>query len=152
MVTIDEIPTWAHRAILIILYLNKGEISKQKLNELLYLIYKEFKDIDPSEDLDFYINMKTKGIEIFTLDKDASIDNILNNLALDGLINDCNDRVCLTDYGYKAAKAIMNDPEFKNEVETTMKVTAQYKDMSEEGLINLILENLKHNLWISQLF
>ncbi len=41
MVTIDEIPTWAHRAILVILYLNKGEISKQKLNELLYLIYKE---------------------------------------------------------------------------------------------------------------
>jgi len=152
MVTIDEIPTWAHRAILIILYLNKGEISKQKLNELLYLIYKELKDIDPSEDLDFYINMKTKGIEIFTLDKDASIDNILNNLALDGLINDCNDRVCLTEEGYKAAKAIMNDPEFKNEVETTMKVTAQYKDISEEGLINLILENLKHNLWISQLF
>ena len=152
MVTIDEIPTGVDRAILVILYLNKGEISKQKLNELLYLIYKELKDIDLSEDLDFYINMKTKGIEMFTPDKDASIDNILNNLALDGLINDCNDRVCLTDYGYKAAKAIMNDPEFKNEVETTMKVTAQYKDMSEEGLINLILENLKHNLWISQLF
>jgi len=152
MVTTDEIPTWAHRAILIILYLNKGEISKQKLNELLYLIYKELKDIDLSEDLDFYINMKTKGIEMFTPDKDASIDNILNNLALDGLIADCKDRVCLTEKGYKSAKAIMNDPEFKNEVETTMKVTAQYKDMSEEGLINLILENLKHNLWISQLF
>ena len=152
MVTIDEIPTGVDRAILVIFYLNKGEISKQKLNELLYLIYKELKDIDLSEDLDFYINMKTKGIEIFTLDKDASIDNILNNLALDGLINDCNDRVCLTEKGYKAAKEIMNDPEFKNEVETTMKVTAQFRDMSEAGLINLILENLKHNLWISQLF
>ncbi len=66
MVTIDEIPTWAHRVILVILYLNKGEISKQKLNELLYLIYKEIEDINSLEDLCFYINMKTKEIEIFT--------------------------------------------------------------------------------------
>jgi hypothetical protein len=151
MVTTDEIPTWAHRAILIILYLNKGEISKQKLNELLYLIYKELEDIDSLEDLDFYINMKTKRIEIFTSDKDVNIDNIIQNMVLDELVNDCNNRVCLTEYGYKAAKAITNDPEFKDEVEVTIKVTAQYKDMSEEGLINLILENLKHNLWISQL-
>jgi len=146
MVTIDEIPIWAHRSILVILYLNKGEISKQKLNELLYLIYKELENSNLSEDLDFYINMKTKEIEVFTPDKDASIDNIIQNMVLDGLINDCNDRVCLTEYGYKAAKAIMNDPEFKDEVEITIKVTAQYKDMSEEGLINLILENLKHTL------
>ena len=145
MVTIDEIPTWTHRAILVILYLNKGEISKQKLNELLYLIYRELNNIDPLEDLDFYINMKTKEIEIFTLNKDANIDDILNNLALDGLINDCNDRVCLTEEGYEAAKAIMNDPEFKDEIETTLRITAQFKDMSEEGLINLILENLKHS-------
>ncbi len=145
MVTMDEIPTWAHRAILVILYLNKGEISKQKLNELLYLIYKELNNIDSLEDLDFYINMKTKEIEIFTLDKDANIDDILNNLALDGLINDCNDRVCLTDYGYKAAKAIINDPEFKDEVEATLRITAQFRDISEAGLINLILENLKHS-------
>ncbi len=146
MVTIDEIPTWAHRAILVILYLNKGEISKQKLNELLYLIYRELNNINSLEDLDFYINMKTKEIEIFTLDKDANIDDILNNLALDGLINDCNDRVCLTDYGYKAAKAIMNDPEFKDEVEATLRITAQFRDMSEEGLIALILENLKRSI------
>ncbi len=145
MVTIDEIPTWAHRVILVILYLNKGEISKQKLNELLYLIYKEIEDINSLEDLCFYINMKTKEIEIFTSDKDANIDNILNNLALDGLINDCNDRVCLTDYGYEAAKAIINDPEFKDEVEATLRITAQFKDMSEEGLMDLILENLKHS-------
>ena len=142
----DEIPIWAHRSILSILYLNKGEISKQKLNELLYLVYKELKDVDLSEDLDFYINIKTKGIEIFTPDKDVSIDNILNNLALDELVNDCKDRVCLTEEGYKAAKEIMNDPEFRNKVETTLRITAQYKDMSEEGLINLILENLKHTL------
>jgi len=146
MVTTDEIPTWAHRSILVILYLNKGEISKQKLNELLYLIYKELKDVASFEDLDFYINMKTKGIEIFTPDKDVSIDNIIQNMVLDKLVKDCNDRVCLIDYGYKAAKAIINDPEFKDEVEVTLKVTAQFKDMSEGGLINLILENLKHSL------
>ncbi len=39
----------------------------------------------------------------------------------------------------------MNDPEFKNEVEATLKITAQFRDMSEIGLINLILENLKHS-------
>ena len=145
MVDIDKIPTWIHRAILVILYLNKGEISKQKLNELLYLIYGELNNIDPLEDLDFYINMKTKEIEIFTPDKDSNVDNVLNNLALDKLINNCNDRVYLTDYGYKVAKAIINDPEFKNEVEATIRVITQYKDMSEKGLMNLILESLKHS-------
>jgi hypothetical protein len=146
MVDVDEIPTWTDRAILIILYLNKGEISKQKLNELLYLIYKELEDIDPLEDLDFYINMKTKEIEIFTPDKDVNIDNIIQNMALGELVKDCNDRVCLTEYGYEAAKEIMNDPEFKDEVEATLRITAQFRDISEEGLINLILENLKHKL------
>ena len=145
MVTTDEIPTWTHRTVLIILYLNRGEISKQKLNELLYLIYKELEDMDLLEDLNFYINMKTKEIEIFSSDKDVSIDNILNNLAIDELVDDCKDRVCLTDYGYKVAKAIMNNPEFKNEVEATVRIAAQYKDISEEGLMNLILENLKHS-------
>ena len=145
MVTTDEIPTWTHRAILVILYLNKGEISKQKLNELLYLIYKDLENTDPLEDLNFYINMKTKEIEIFTPNEDVSIDNIIQNMVLDELVNDCNDRVCLTEEGYEAAKEIMNDPEFKDEVEATIKVTAQYKDMSEEGLINLILENLKRS-------
>ncbi len=47
--------------------------------------------------------------------------------------------------GYKAAKAIMNDPEFKDEVETTLRITTQFKDMSEEGLMDIILENLKHS-------
>jgi len=145
MVTTDEIPTWTHRTVLIILYLNRGEISKQKFNELLYLIYKELEDMDPLEDLNFYINMKTKEIEIFSSDKDTNIEDIFNNLAIDGLITDCKDRVCLTDYGYKVAKAIMNNPEFKNEVEATVRIAAQYKDISEEGLINLILENLKHS-------
>jgi len=145
MVTTDEIPTWTHRAILVILYLNKGEISKQKLNELLYLIYKDLENTDPLEDLNFYINMKTKEIEIFTPNEDVSIDNIIQNMVLDELVNDCNDRVCLTEEGYEAAKEIMNDPEFKDEVEATIKVTAQYRDMSEAGLINLILENLKRS-------
>ena len=145
MVTVDEIPTWAHRAILLILYLNKGEISKQKLYELLYLIYNELENIDSLEDLDFYVNMKTKRIEIFTPDKDTNIDDIISNLSFNEFIKDCNNRICLTDYGYKAAKAIINNPEFKDEVETTIRITAQYKDLSEQGLINLILESLKHS-------
>jgi len=145
MVTVDEISTWVRRAIIIILYLNKGEISKQKFYELLYLIYKELGNIDSLEDLDFYINIKTRGIEIFTPDKDTSADNIIYSMSLDGLIRDCNNEICLTDYGYKAAKAIINDPEFKDEVDTIIKVVSQYKDFSEQGLVNLILENLKHS-------
>ena len=145
MVSMDEIPTWVHRSILVILYLNKGEISKQKLCELLYLVYKELGNIDPLEDLDFYINMKTKGIEIFTPDKDVNIDNILYNLYLDGLVNTYNDQIYLTDYGFKIVKAIIDDLEFKGEIDTIIKVVSQYKDFSEEGLINLILENLKRS-------
>ncbi len=145
MIIIDEIPTWAHRAILVILYLNKGEISKQKLNELLYLIYKELNNIEPLEDLDFYINMKTKEIEIYTPKMEFSLDNTLNNMVSYGLINVYKENIYLTDYGYKAAKAIMNDSEFKDEVEATLRITAQFKDFSEKGLRDLILENLKHS-------
>ncbi len=145
MIIIDEIPTWAYRSILVILYLNKGEISKQKLNELLYLIYRELNNINPLEDLDFYINMKTKEIEIFTPKMEFSFDNTLNNMVSDGLIKVYKENIYLTDYGYKAAKAIMNGPEFKDEVEATLRITAQFRDMSEAGLINLILENLKHS-------
>ncbi len=39
----------------------------------------------------------------------------------------------------------INDPEFKDEVEATLRITAQFRDMSEEGLMDLILENLKHS-------
>ncbi len=145
MVTIDEVITWERRAILVILYLNKGEISKQKLYALLYLIYRELNNIDPLEDLDFYINMKTKEIEIYTPKIKLSYDNILNDMDSDELINVYKENIYLTDYGYKAVKAIMNDPEFKDEVETTLRITAQFKDMSEEGLMDLILENLKHS-------
>ena len=145
MVTIDEIPTWNDRAILVILYLNNGEISKQKLKELLYLIYKELKNVDPLEDLNFYINMKTKEIEIYIPKTLFDLDNILDNMIWNELINVSKENIYLTEHGYKAAKAIMNDSEFKNEVEVTLRITAQYKDISEEGLINLILENLKHS-------
>jgi hypothetical protein len=145
MITIDEIPTWIHRTILVILYLNKGEISKQKLNELLYLIYKELENIDPLEDFDFYINMKTKQIEIYTPKMEFSIEDTLKTMVSDELINVYKENIYLTDYGYKAAKAIMNDPEFKDEVDTVMDIVTQFKDFSEDGLMNLILENLKHS-------
>jgi len=145
MVTIDEIPTWNDGAILVILYLNKGEISKQKLNELLYLIYEELEDVDSLEDLDFYVNMKTKEIEIYNPKMEFNLNDILGNMVSNELINVYKENIYLTEHGYKAAKAIMNDPEFKNEVEVILRITAQYKDLSEEGLMNLILENLKHS-------
>jgi len=39
----------------------------------------------------------------------------------------------------------MNDLKFKDEVDLIIKIVAQFKDFSERGLINLILENLKHS-------
>jgi hypothetical protein len=145
MATIDEISTWAHRAILITLYLNKGEMSKQKLNELLYLIYRELENIDSLEDFDFYINMKTKQIEIFTPKMEFSLDDTLKTMVQHELINVYKENIYLTDYGYKAAKAIMNDLEFKDEADTILDIVTQFKDFSEQGLMNLILENLKHS-------
>ena len=145
MIDIDAVPTWVSRAILVILYLNKGEISKQKLTELLYLIYRELKEVDPLEDLDFYINMKTKRIEIFTPDKDVSINDILQFLFNDELINIYKDSIYLTEYGYRIVKELIKDPKFKDEIEVTIRIITQYKDMSEYDLINLILENLKHS-------
>jgi hypothetical protein len=140
--------TWDQTAILTILYLNKREISKQKLSTLLYLVYKELKNlapkyIKPLEDLNFYIDIKTK--QIIT---EPNINVILNNLsyiweAVNFNLKDS--MVYLTDEGYKVAKAIINDPEFKDEIDIVMKVVTQYKDLSEEGLMNLILENLKHS-------
>jgi hypothetical protein len=140
--------TWYQIAILTMLYLNKGEISKQKLNELLYLIYEELKNIDPLDNLNFHIDIKTKEMEIFTFNGDANFDIILNILSLfwEAInYNPKNNMVYLTDEGYRIAKGLMNDPEFKDEVDIIIKVTTQYKDLSEEGLMNLILENLKHS-------
>ena len=144
--TIELKFTWSQRAILLILYLSKGEISKQKLNALLYLIYKELKNMDPSEDLDFYINMKTKEIEITTPGGDTNINDILDILSLDELIDVeiNNGKVYLTEEGYKIAKEIMNDLKYKDEVGVILKIVAQYRDMSDKGLTNVILENLKH--------
>ena len=140
--------TWDQTAVLIILYLNKREISKQKLSTLLYLVYKELKDlapkyIKPLEDLNFYIDIKTK--QIIT---EPNINVILNNLSYiwEAVnFNPKNNMVYLTDEGYRIAKGLMNDPEFKDEADIVMKVVAQYKDISEAGLINLILESLKHS-------
>jgi len=140
--------TWYQIAILTMLYLNKGEMSKQKLMELLYLVYRELKNVDPLDDLNFHIDIKTKEIEIFTFNGDANFDIILNNLSYfwEAInYNPKNNMVYLTDEGYKIAKGLMNDLEFKDEVDTIIKVIAQYKDISEEGLMNLILENLKHS-------
>ena len=145
---IEFTPTWDQIAVLIILYLNKRKISKQKLSTLLYLVYKELKDlapkyIEPLEDSNFYIDIKTKQIII-----EPNIDAILNSLsyiweAVNFSLKD--NVVYLTDEGYKVAEAIMNDPEYKDEADIIMKVVVQYKDLSEEGLMNLILENLKHS-------
>jgi len=140
--------TWYQRAILTMLYLNKGEMSKQKLIELLYLVYRELENIDPLDNLDFHIDIKTKEIEIFTFNGDANFDNILNNLSYFWEAINYNPKyniVYLTDEGYRIAKGLMNDPEFKDEIDIVMKVVTQYKDISEEGLMNLILENLKHS-------
>ncbi len=51
--------------------------------------------------------MKTKGIEIFAPDKDANIEDILNNLALDEPITDYNDKGCALGYASFAIDTII---------------------------------------------
>jgi hypothetical protein len=89
--------------------------------------------------------MKTKQIEIYTPKMEFSINDTLKTMVSHELINVYKENIYLTDYGYKAAETIMNDPEFKDEVDTILDIVTQFKDFSEQGLINLILENLKHN-------
>jgi len=73
----------------------------KNLYALLYLIYKELKNIDPSEDLNFYINLKTKLIKITYFNETGAILDIIDNLVYYGLIDlnvNSRDKIYLTEY------------------------------------------------------
>jgi len=141
--------TWYEKAILVMLYLNKGEMSKQKICELLYLIYRELEKVDSLEDLEFYLNMKTKRIEITTPDRKDNIDDIFSFLSQGDLVEikykNKDIDILLTKKGQEFTEAIIQEPALKNEVDIIIDIFTRFKDFSEQGLINLILENLKHS-------
>jgi len=125
------------KTILGIIYFNGGKISKTKLMALLYLSSDEIEKL--KEEIDPYIFIKSKKMW------DVSVDIIIDELwDEDHLIYNLSDEIELTKKGYKKIYEYLNDLT-KEELETIKEVVAQYKDISEEGLINLILENLKHS-------
>ena len=132
--------------IILALYLNKGKITKQKLSALLYLIYKEIKNIERIEswnDLNFYINMKTKEIEL-----KPNLNEILDYLFSIWEIIDCDTKgsiLYLTKEGYKIAKYLMNESQFKDEINIVINIMNLYGNLSEKELFNLILESLKYS-------
>jgi len=125
------------RTILSIIYFNGGKISKTKLMALLYLLSDKIEEL--KDRIDPYIFIKSKKMW------DISVDIIVDGLwDEDHLIYDLSNEIELTKKGYKKINEYLNDLT-KEELEAIKEVIAQYKDLSEEGLMNLILENLKHS-------
>jgi len=125
------------KTILGIIYFNGGKISKTKLMALLYLSSDEIEKL--KEEIDPYIFIKSK--KMWDMAVDIIIDELWDE---DHLIYNLSDEIELTKKGYKKIYEYLNDLT-KEELETIQEVIAQYKDLSEEGLMNLILENLKHS-------
>ena len=125
------------KTILGIVYFNDRKISKTKLMALLYLLSDKIEKL--REEIDPYIFIKSKKMW------DTSVDIIVDGLwDEDHLIYNLSDEIELTKKGYKKINEYLNDLT-KEELEAIKEVVIQYKDISEEGLINLILENLKHS-------
>ena len=140
--------SWIDEFILIILYLNDRKLSKQKLKELFYFIYKDLKDKNFYGYLEFYISLNTKEILIFESSSEAELDDILYNLYSETDLIDIdifadNSIIYLTDKGYDVVKVIVNDPKYKDDINLIMKIINQYKNLSEKELFALILEDLK---------
>jgi len=125
------------RTILSIIYFNGGKISKTKLMALLYLLSDKIEEL--KDRIDPYIFIKSK--KMWDISVDIIVDGFWDE---DNLIYDLSDEIELTKKGYKKINEYLNDLT-KEELETIKEVIAQYKDLSEEGLMNLILENLKHS-------
>jgi len=125
------------KTILGIIYFNGGKISKTKLMALLYLLSDKIEEL--KERTDPYIFIKSK--KMWDMAVDIIVDGLWDE---DHLIYNLSDEIELTKKGYKKIYEYLNDLT-KEELETIQEVIAQYKDLSEEGLMNLILENLKHS-------
>jgi len=125
------------KIILGIIFFNGGKISKTKLMVLLYLLSDKIEKL--KEEINPYIFIKSK--KMWDTSVDIIVDGLWNE---DHLIYNLFDEVELTRKGYKKINEYLNDLT-KEELETIKEVVTQYKDISEEGLMNLILENLKHS-------
>ena len=125
------------KTILGIIYFNGGKISKTKLMALLYLSSDEIEKL--KEEIDPYIFIKSK--KMWDMAVDIIIDELWDE---DHLIYNLSDEIELTKKGYKKIYEYLKDLT-KEELEAIKEIIAQYEDLSEESLMNLILENLKHS-------
>jgi len=125
------------KAILYIIYFNGGKISKTKLVSLLYLLSDKIEDL--KEELDPYLNLIPMTLGDFSVNLD------LDDFSIEyDLIYNLSDEVELKKKGYKYVKKLLKESS-DNKLNIIKEVVEQYKDISEEGLMNLILENLKHS-------
>jgi hypothetical protein len=125
------------KTILSIVFFNGGKISKTKLIALLYLLSDKIEKL--KEEIDPYIFIRSK--KMWDISVNIVVDGLWDE---DHLIYNLSDEIELTKKGYKKINEYLNDLT-EEELETIKEVVTQYKDLSEEGLINLILENLKHS-------
>jgi predicted house-cleaning noncanonical NTP pyrophosphatase (MazG superfamily) len=124
------------KVILGVIYFSGGKISKTKLAALIYLLSEKIEDLKYR--IDPYIFIKTKTMW------DTSLNIIVDGLDFeDHLVYDLANEVELRKKAYEKIHDYLNDCT-KEELEAIKEIVAQYKDLSDEALINLILENLKH--------
>jgi len=135
------------RVILGILYFSGGKISKTKLAALIYLLSEKIEDL--KDHINPYIFIKTKimwdtslNIMVDGLDFE---DHLVHEIAyFDKKTSKVVEEVELTKKGYKIIKDYLDDCT-KEELEAIKEIVSQYKDFSDEALVNLILEKLKHS-------
>ena len=135
------------RVILGIIYFSGGKISKTKLAALVYLLSEKIEDLKKEIDPYIFLVSKTLG--------DSSVNTFIEALDIENnLVDDINyfnketnkvvEEISLTKKGYEIINDYLNDCT-KEELEAIKEIVNQYKDFSDEALVNLILENLKHS-------
>jgi len=135
------------RVILGVIYFNGGKISKTKLVALVYLLSEKIEDLKDHINPYIFLIPKVLG--------DTSIDSFIEGLYYeDHIVNEIDyfdkktnrivEEVELTKKGYRIINDYLDDCT-EEELEAIKEMVSQYKDLSEQGLINLILEKLKHS-------
>ena len=145
---------WEYRTILAILYFHGKEILWKKLCALFYLIHRKLKSqgIDEIDNIGFCIYPDLRDLDIvIDQEEEYSLYEKLCELENMGLITikleENSFKIILTEDGSKVVETIINDPEFKKEVDIIKTEVMESKKASTWSLYKFILEILKDELW-----
>jgi len=145
---------WEYRIILAILYFHDKEIFWKKLCELFYLAHRKLKSqgIDEIDNIGFCIYPDLKDLNIvIDQEEEYSLYDKLCELENIGLITikleENSFKIILTEDGSKVVETIINDPEFKKEIDIIKAEVLESKKASAWSLYKFILEILKDELW-----